>query len=241
MIKFFRHIRRSLLNENRMGKYFKYAFGEILLVVIGILIALQINNWNESNKAKKTEVYVLTEILNNLEEDSDILKHMIQKREKAKTSVSKMISYLEESSISQDTLEADLLNMLTFERYFPINNGYEICKSKGLELSNNLLISKISRYYNYEQPKANKSIIDVENAILEILEDTKSISRFIEVLTLNEEIKLTNYQDEQFLAELKTETVAFKNNNVGTLSVIKDLYDINKSLRNEIRDEIGHD
>ena len=47
MIKFFRHIRRSLINENRMGKYFKYAIGEIILVVIGILIALQINNWNE--------------------------------------------------------------------------------------------------------------------------------------------------------------------------------------------------
>ncbi|MCA0154420.1 DUF6090 family protein [Winogradskyella vincentii] len=50
MIKFFRHIRRSLIQENKMGKYFKYAIGEILLVVIGILIALQINNWNESQK-----------------------------------------------------------------------------------------------------------------------------------------------------------------------------------------------
>ncbi|MCA0154406.1 DUF6090 family protein [Winogradskyella vincentii] len=46
MIKFFRHIRKSLISENKMGKYFKYAIGEILLVVIGILIALQINNWN---------------------------------------------------------------------------------------------------------------------------------------------------------------------------------------------------
>ena len=224
-----------------MGKYFKYAIGEILLVVIGILIALQINNWNEANKAKKTEDYVLNEILNNLVEDGDILQDMIQKREKAKISVSKMISYLDDPIISQDTLEADLLNILTFERYFPINNGYEICKSKGLELSNNLLNSKISRYYNYEQPKANKSIIDVENAILEILEDTKSISRFIETLTLNEEVKLTNYRDKEFLAELKTETVAFKNNNVGTLSVIKELYKINQSLQNEIKHEIGYD
>ena len=50
MIKFFRHIRKSLLEENKMGKYFKYAIGEIILVVIGILIALQINNWNEGIK-----------------------------------------------------------------------------------------------------------------------------------------------------------------------------------------------
>jgi len=50
MIKFFRHIRQNLLMENKTGKYFKYAIGEIFLVVIGILIALQINNWNENRK-----------------------------------------------------------------------------------------------------------------------------------------------------------------------------------------------
>ncbi|WP_411895209.1 hypothetical protein [Winogradskyella sp. A2] len=49
MIKFFRKIRQNLLMENKTGKYFKYAFGEIILVVIGILIALSINNWNEEN------------------------------------------------------------------------------------------------------------------------------------------------------------------------------------------------
>ena len=55
MIKFFRHIRQNLLNEGKTTKYFKYAIGEIVLVVIGILIALQINNWNESNKDIKQE------------------------------------------------------------------------------------------------------------------------------------------------------------------------------------------
>ena len=55
MIKFFRHIRKSLIEQNKTGKYFKYAIGEIILVVIGILIALQINNWNESRKALQEE------------------------------------------------------------------------------------------------------------------------------------------------------------------------------------------
>ena len=56
MIKFFRKIRQNLLMENKTGKYFKYAIGEIVLVVIGILIALQINNWNENRKqASKTK------------------------------------------------------------------------------------------------------------------------------------------------------------------------------------------
>ncbi len=50
MIKFFHKIRQNLLNEGKTTNYFKYALGEIVLVVIGILIALQINNWNENRK-----------------------------------------------------------------------------------------------------------------------------------------------------------------------------------------------
>ena len=55
MIKFFRKIRQNLLSEGKTGKYLKYAFGEIVLVVIGILIALQINNWNEQRKERIQE------------------------------------------------------------------------------------------------------------------------------------------------------------------------------------------
>jgi len=50
MIKFFRHIRKTLISENKMGKYFKYAVGEIILVMIGILLALQVNTWNTNRK-----------------------------------------------------------------------------------------------------------------------------------------------------------------------------------------------
>ncbi|APY07251.1 hypothetical protein BWZ20_02545 [Winogradskyella sp. J14-2] len=59
MIKFFRKIRQNLLMENKIGKYFKYAIGEIVLVVIGILIALQINNWNEQRKEHSKEQALL--------------------------------------------------------------------------------------------------------------------------------------------------------------------------------------
>ncbi len=55
MIKFFRKIRQNLLSEGKTGKYLKYAIGEILLVVIGILLALQINNWNNDLVNQKTE------------------------------------------------------------------------------------------------------------------------------------------------------------------------------------------
>ena len=55
MIKFFRKIRQNLLSEGKTGKYLKYAIGEIILVVIGIFIAIQLNNLNEERKLKIKE------------------------------------------------------------------------------------------------------------------------------------------------------------------------------------------
>lgn len=82
MIKFFRRLRQKLLEENRFSKYLLYAFGEIILVVIGILIALQLNNWNEVQKLKETEKIILadlkSEFLENIvSADSSISMNML--------------------------------------------------------------------------------------------------------------------------------------------------------------------
>ncbi len=69
MIKFFRKIRFDLMGKNKTGKYLKYAVGEIVLVMIGILLALQINNWNNDRIERKLESNILNEILVNLEKD----------------------------------------------------------------------------------------------------------------------------------------------------------------------------
>ena len=66
MTKLFRNIRKSLLNDGKTSKYLKYALGEIVLVVIGILIALQINNWNEHRKLQKEEIKILMGIKTDL-------------------------------------------------------------------------------------------------------------------------------------------------------------------------------
>ena len=79
MIKFFRRIRLDLMEKNKTEKYLKYAIGEIVLVVIGILIALQINNWNEKRKINNDIERLFTllekELETNIKQSNDFLKY----------------------------------------------------------------------------------------------------------------------------------------------------------------------
>jgi hypothetical protein len=77
MIKFYRHIRKSLLMENKTSKYFKYAIGEIMLVVLGILIALQINNWNQTRLNKKKEINYVNRLIEDLASDTLMISSQI--------------------------------------------------------------------------------------------------------------------------------------------------------------------
>ncbi|WP_262897662.1 DUF6090 family protein [Algoriphagus lutimaris] len=74
MISFFRKIRQKLLSQNKVTRYLVYAIGEIFLVVMGILIALQVNNWNESQKNKATEQKLLRELKDDLSATLEDLK-----------------------------------------------------------------------------------------------------------------------------------------------------------------------
>ena len=78
MIKLFRHLRLSLFAGEKFTAYIKYSIGEIILVVIGILIALQINNWNEQMKKQTSLKLVLTNLVENLQQDQAALKQMQQ-------------------------------------------------------------------------------------------------------------------------------------------------------------------
>lgn len=84
MIKFFRKIRQQLLTENKFSKYLLYAIGEIILVVIGILIALQINNWNEKrlqDQALKNIYSIIVEDLKNDISDINLILKFKKERE----------------------------------------------------------------------------------------------------------------------------------------------------------------
>ena len=76
MIKFFRNIRKDLMEKNKTGKYLKYAIGEIVLVVIGILIALSINNWNEAQKDKMKATNILEAIRSDMVKDLDRIEEL---------------------------------------------------------------------------------------------------------------------------------------------------------------------
>jgi hypothetical protein len=76
MLKFFRRIRQNLLSEGNTGKYLKYALGEIALVVIGILIALQVNNWNEIKKSKAESNRLLIDLKLELKNDIENFKYL---------------------------------------------------------------------------------------------------------------------------------------------------------------------
>ena len=78
MIKFFRKIRQNLLSEGKTGKYMKYAVGEIILVVIGIIIALQINNWNEDRKALKAAKIHLNNLVDAIRDDSIVYANHLE-------------------------------------------------------------------------------------------------------------------------------------------------------------------
>ena len=77
MIKFFRKIRFNLMGKNKTGTYLKYAIGEILLVVIGILIALQINNWNENQKTETKIKNSLVALRSDLVQDTLLIKERL--------------------------------------------------------------------------------------------------------------------------------------------------------------------
>ncbi len=83
MIKFFRKIRQRFLTENKFSKYLIYSIGEIFLVVIGILIALQVNNLNEDRKERKVEIRLLNELITGLSNDLSTLRYNIDKHSQA--------------------------------------------------------------------------------------------------------------------------------------------------------------
>ena len=129
MIKFFRQIRFKLMNENKTSRYFKYAIGEIVLVVIGILIALQINNWNEGRKTKQQAQNYKKTIVNDLALDTVAINALIKRTKIYKKNITKYFNYIDSikpsssniNKLSDSLSKVDVLYM----KYYPVNNSFK--------------------------------------------------------------------------------------------------------------------
>jgi len=92
MIKFFRKIRYNLMEQNKTGKYLKYAIGEIVLVVIGILIALSINNWNQKLKNRGIEQAYINRLIKEVEKDTSYFKDIKRQFDFKESKIIRVIS-----------------------------------------------------------------------------------------------------------------------------------------------------
>ncbi|MBT8205663.1 MAG: hypothetical protein KJO20_09835 [Eudoraea sp.] len=105
MLRFFRKIRQRLLTENKFSKYLLYAIGEIVLVVIGILIALQINNWNQNRIENQIEKRLLLELLANLSLNENKLQYSIAEEYKSIKSIEHVLKVLENRLTYHDSMD----------------------------------------------------------------------------------------------------------------------------------------
>lgn len=104
MLKFFRTLRYRLMDKNKTAQYFKYAIGEILLVVFGILIALQINNWNEGRKERQQLRTALISVYSDLVSDSVLVAQRLPFVQDRKAEIDILIKRAYATETTLDTL-----------------------------------------------------------------------------------------------------------------------------------------
>ncbi|MFD1616614.1 DUF6090 family protein [Gelatiniphilus marinus] len=166
MIKFFRKIRQNLLSEGKNRKYFKYAIGEIILVVIGILIALQINNWNEKRKLKDAEIKLLQNFETSIESDIESFEYYIEEYRTIHNSIKLLKAHMDTNLSYNDSLNFHFLNSTAY--WSPrIDQGvFSTLSSNDLNLiSNDSLKKEIVSFYTFAKTNFDMKISKYSNII----------------------------------------------------------------------------
>ncbi|NVK85005.1 MAG: hypothetical protein HWE21_11835 [Cytophagia bacterium] len=198
MLNFLRNLRRS-----SSSKYLKYAIGEIVLVVIGILIALSINNWNEQRKAKDFQDKMLKEIYRALENDINTFESYEQLIKTHNESISYLIDAQNtenKESLNMDSLKFHLDEIWGFGVSIGYNNGpYESLKSSGLDkIENDSLRSEIAKLYSYHMPNTEDWINEIIRVDIvkkfDLFEELFTIKLSRDSAGVNSELVIEDYQ-----------------------------------------------
>lgn len=164
MLKFFRRIRQKLINEGNLTRYLLYAIGEILLVMIGILLALQVNNWNEDRKRKMGEMEYLNGFKSDLENDLAAIEKILPIVNASKASINFMLDYMEKDLPWHDSLKYQFGNMAANWDIPFANSTYESISSNDWSIISNKKLREglISYYRNSDQVTKQKYIYSSE-------------------------------------------------------------------------------
>ncbi|MDT0558257.1 DUF6090 family protein [Ichthyenterobacterium sp. W332] len=157
MIKFFRHIRQQLVMENKTGRYFKYAIGEIILVVIGILIALSINNWNTNRLVKANEVNSLKQLNIDLKENYKELTDIYNYIDNSNNCGKKLLNHLEHNTTITDSLRYWVERFSGGNIFNNANTTYKNLENSSQNIiSNDSLRLRITLMYEYDFANVHK-------------------------------------------------------------------------------------
>ena len=176
MLRFFHQIRQRLLTDNKFSKYLLYAIGEIVLVMIGILLALQVNNWNERRKADKIGVKYLMGIQNDLKNDIALADSILKQLKPGFSIISSIDSVFYKNQIYNTDRYGSLFDkpdtLLVYGIFYrnlsfrSINSTYQSLISDGQSglIKNRELFQEIQRIYN----EGHERIASTYQAIKEI-------------------------------------------------------------------------
>ena len=240
MLKFFRRIRQKLLAEGKTGRYLQYAFGEILLVVLGILIALQINNWNENRKSIKQEKTYYCKLAEDFQADITNIDSSMVTIDKRLESTERLLTNLLKNQPDKAVLLEDFISTFRYYKYIPTKAAIvDITSSGKLEkLADQNLKTRVLNHYTQQDNALN--IIDINyDAVVERL---FSLEKFAD-LGFQEIPQYQNFYSEE-LQKLLSSTDWHRNPNDEIYIKVKDIMILNviqlereKQLLHQIKDD----
>jgi len=242
MIKFFRKIRQQLAYDNNVSKYTRYAIGEIVLVVIGILIALQINNWNNNRIEHKIETNILSEILVNLEKDVINLNSKIAYNNDKTKHNRDVLEHLEQRTPLTDSLKRSYSRLIGRGTFEPITVAYENLKSKGIDIiHNDSLRIAISELYDFKYFYLTEDLrSDYEHVRAlhetEAYKNIQTIFRGDLAQRLAEPVKIAELQNNIYFQEVLKRAIGFYSYmNITYNRGIKENMVVQEKIKNELK------